>query len=102
MALTKKDLSQIKGVVHEEVEKAVETLAVIINKSFNVVRKQIELLDKKIEQINAEIRHINARLDTIEHDITEIRKRLVYRDEFEEVLMRISAIEKKLGLKSGK
>ncbi len=102
MALTKKDLSQIKGVVHEEVEKAVETLAVVINKSFNAVQKQIELLDKKIEQINVEIRHINARLDTIEHDIADIRKHFVYRDEFENVLARLSAIEKKLGLRGGK
>ena len=102
MPLTKKDLSQIKEVVHDEVEKAVETLATIVNKSFNVVQKQIELLDKKIEQINVEIRYINARLDTIEHDITEIKRHLVYRDEFEDVLIRLSAVEKKLGLRGNK
>lgn len=99
MALTKKDLSQIKGVVHEEVGSAVETLARIVNKQFGIVGKQIELIDKRIEKIDAEIRHINARLDTIEHDIAEIRKHFVYRDEFEEVLSRLSVIEKKLGIR---
>ncbi|OHA01050.1 MAG: hypothetical protein A3C12_00665 [Candidatus Sungbacteria bacterium RIFCSPHIGHO2_02_FULL_49_20] len=99
MALTKKDLSQIKGVVHGEVESAVETLARIVNRQFGIVGKQIELIDKRIEKIEAEIRHINARLDTIEHDIAEIRKHFVYRDEFEEVLLRLSVIEKKLGIR---
>lgn len=98
MALFKKDLAQIKGVVHDEVE----NLARIVAKSFEHVDKRLELIDKKIEQINVEIRHINARLDTIEHDIADIRKHFVYRDEFEDVLMRLSAVEKKLGLRSGK
>lgn len=102
MALTKKDLSQIKGAVHDEVEEAVETLATIVNKSFNAVQKQIELLDKKIELIGGELKHINARLNTIEHDIADIRKHFVYRDEFEHAIARIALLEKKLGIRSGK
>lgn len=102
MTLTKRDLSQIKGVVHGEVESAVETLAAIVNKSFNAVQKQIELLDKKIEFIEGELRHINARLDTIEHDLADIRKHFVYRDEFEDAIARIALLEKKLGIRSGK
>ncbi len=102
MALTKRDLSQIKGVVHDEVEKAVEMLATIVHKSFNVVQKQIELLDKKIGLIEGELQHINARLNTIEHDIADIRKHFVYKDEFEDAIARIALIEKKLGIRSGK
>ncbi|MBI2640879.1 MAG: hypothetical protein HYW91_03310 [Candidatus Sungbacteria bacterium] len=102
MALAKKDLSQIRGVVHDEVEKAVETLATIINKSFNAVQKQIELLDKKIELIDGELQHITARLNTIEHDVADIRKHFVYRDEFEDAIARIALIEKKLGIRGGK
>lgn len=102
MALTKRDLSQIKGVVHDEVDRAVDTLAVIVHKSFSAVQKQIELLDKKIELIENELRHINARLNTIEHDITDIRKHFVYRDEFENALSRILTIEKKLGIKGAR
>lgn len=109
MPLTKKDLSQIKGVIHNEVELAVEILAAVVNKSFSAVQKQIELLDKKVElvekeiqQINVRLKHIEARLDTIEHDIADIRRHFVYRDEFEEVVVRLAAIEKKLGIRSGK
>ncbi len=102
MPLTKKDLVQIKGVVHGEVERAVETLAVIVNKSFGAVQKQIELLDKKIELIDGELKHVNARLNTIEHDLADIRKHFVYRDEFENVLARLVAVERKIGIRSVK
>lgn len=105
MALLKKDLAQIKGVVHDEVENLARIVArgfEQVDRRFEQVDKRLELIDKKIEQIDVEIRHINARLDTIEHDIADIRKHLIYRDEFEDVLMRLSAVEKKLGIKIGK
>ncbi len=91
MPLTKKDLSQIKGVVHDEVE----NLARIVARGFGLV-------DKRFEQVDGKLGHIDARLDTIEHDIADIRKHFVYRDEFEDVLARLSAVEKKLGIRSGK
>lgn len=109
MPLTKKDLSQIKGAVHEEVEAAVDTLARIVNKSFLGVEKHLDLIDKRIElleqriaKIEVELRHVNARLDTIEHDISDIKKHFVYRDEFDDVLSRLSTVERKLGIRSGK
>ncbi len=112
MALLKKDLAQIKGVVHDEIENLARIVArgfeqvdkrfEQVDKRFEQVDKRFELIDKKIEQIDVEIRHINARLNTIEHDIATIIKHFVYRDEFEDVLMRLSAVEKKLGLRSGK
>lgn len=61
MALLKKDLAQIKGVVHDEIKPCTNCC-----------------------------------------DGADIRKHFVYRDEFEDVLMRLSAVEKKLGIKSGK
>lgn len=100
--LTKKDLSQIKGVMHEEVEVAVETLARVVNKAFQGVEKHLELIDRQIAKIDGEIRHVNARLDIIEHDIADIRKHFVYRDEFEDVVARLSMVEKKLGIRGGK
>ena len=113
MSLTKKDISQIKNIVHDEVHDEVENLARIVAKSFDGIDKRfeaidkrfdgidkrLELIDKRIEEMNAEIRHINARLDTIEHDISAIHKHLVYRDEFEEALARISILEKKMGIR---
>ncbi len=105
MALTKKDLSQIKEVVHDTEENLAQIVAKgfgQVDKRFEQVDKRLELIDKRIEKIEAEIRHINARLDAIEHDIADIRKHFVYRDEFEGVVRRLAAIEKKLGIHSGK
>lgn len=93
-----------------------EQLAVMVQRGFKDIDKRFELFDKRFElierriaHIEAEIQHINARLDhmdarlnTIEHDIAEIRKHLVYRDEFEDALARIAVLEKKLGVRSGK
>lgn len=102
MALTKKDLSQIKGVVHGEVENLARIVArgfEGIEKRFEQADKRFEQVDKRFERLDGHLLHIDARLDTIEHDITEIRKHFVYRDEFEEVLSRLSVIEKKLGIR---
>lgn len=98
MAVTKKDLSQIRGVVHDEVE----NLARIVARGFEAVEKCFELVDKRFEQVDRKLLHIDARLNTIEHDISEIRKHFVYRDEFEDALTRLTVVEKKLGIKSGK
>lgn len=105
MALTKKDIFQIKGVVHDEIENLARIVArgfELMDKRFEQVDKRFEQADKKIERIDGHILHIDARLNTIEHDITEIRKHFVYRDEFEDVLHRLLLIEKKLGIRGGK
>ena len=102
MPLTKKDLSQIKEVVRAETDKAVEGLAVIVNKGFQAVDKRFEQVDKRFEQIDTQLHRIDMRLDTVEHDISEIRKHFVYRDEFEHVIARLSAVEKKVGIHARK
>lgn len=102
MALTKKDISQIDGIVVTHMETLAQIVArgfESVDKRFELVDKHLELIDRRIEQINAELQHVNARLDTIEHDIADIRRHLVYRDEFEEVLARLSAIEKRLSMR---
>ena len=98
MPLTKKDLLQINTIVQTHVE----NLAEIVSRGFENVDKRFEQIDKRFEEINAQIEHINARLATIEHDTSDIRKHLVQRDEFEEVLTRLSAVERKLGIRRSK
>jgi len=88
MSLTKKDISDIKGIVHDEVE----NLARIVARGF-------EMVDRRFEKIEGHISHIDARLDTIEHDIVDIKGYVVHRDEFEEVLARIATLEKKIGIR---
>ncbi len=119
MALTKKDLNQIKGVVHGEVENLARIVArgfegvdrrfelvdkrfEQMDKRFEQIDKRFELVDKRFEQIDDKLLHIDARLNTIEHDIDEVRRHFVYRDEFEDALARLTVVEKKLGVKGGK
>ena len=65
-----------------------------VDKRFERIDKRMELIDKQLEKIDAEIRRINARLGMIEHDLADIKKHFVYRGEFEEVLARLTFIEK--------
>jgi len=98
MPLTKKDLLQIKGVVHGEVE----NLARIVAIGFGSIDKRFEQVDKRFDSIEIRLAHMDQRLGVVERDVAEIRKHFVYRDEFEDALARISFLEKKLGVKSGK
>ncbi len=95
MSLTKKDIGQIKGIVRDEVE----NLARIVAKGFEQVDKRFEQVDKRFEKIDGHLMHIDARLDTIEHDVVDIRGYVVHRNEFEEALARIAALEKKMGVR---
>lgn len=58
-------------------------------------------LDKRMDRIELKIAHIEARIAQIERDIAEIRKSLISRNELEDILGRISYIERKLGIISG-
>lgn len=66
------------------------------------VDKRFEEVDKQLSHIDLRLGHVDARLAMIERDVSDIRKHFVYRDEFEDVLARISNLEKKAGVKSGK
>lgn len=67
MPLTKKDVSQIKNIVHDEVESFEQIIAKGFqdfdkrfeqaDKRFEQIDKHLELIDKHIEEMNAEIRH---------------------------------------------
>lgn len=89
---------------------SVEELARITNRSFKELGGLMDLGFEKLTEavvsltkgVEQNFQHVNARLDTIEHDVAEIRKHFVYRDEFENVIARLSVIEKKLGIRGGK
>ncbi|MBI2450980.1 MAG: hypothetical protein HYV52_01410 [Parcubacteria group bacterium] len=112
MPLTKKDLSQIKGIVQSEIE----NLARIVAKGFESVDKRFQRIDERFEQVDKRFEqvdrrfdrledrvvNIDSRLGVIERDVAEIRKHFVYRDEFEDALARIELLEKKAGIKNVK
>lgn len=98
MAITKADISQIKGVVRSEVD----NLARIVAKGFEQVDKRFEQVDKRFDSLEARIAHLDARVAMIERDVAEIRKSLISRMELEDLMARIKYVELKLGIKSGK
>lgn len=59
-------------------------------------------VDKKFNVVIGRLDHLDARMDTLEHDVADINKHFVYRDEFESALDRILAIEKHLGIRNAR
>ena len=64
--------------------------------------KRFERLDARMDRFEARLAHIDARITVIERDIAEIRKELIPRMEIEDIMARLSLVERKLGIKSGK
>ena len=73
-----------------------------VDRQFEGVARQFDGVTRQFEGVNTRLDHMSARLGVVEYDIAEIRKHFVYRDEFDDALARISLVEKKLGIKSGK
>jgi hypothetical protein len=73
-----------------------------VDKRFETVEGDIKHIKNEIGHLKNEVGHLNASMTIVQHDIGEIRRHFVYRDEFEDALARIRLLEKKLGLKSGK
>lgn len=72
----------------------------LMERRFEQIEKRIEVIERRLELIDAHLMRIDARLDMLEHDVAEIRKHFVYRDEFEDALARLRLVEKKLGIKA--
>ena len=79
------DLARVVKKGFERVDKRFDE----IDKDFDEVDKRFDEVDKRIELLEARIEHMDARLRMIEMDIAEIRKNLVYRDEFERLATRV-------------
>jgi len=112
MALTKKDIGIISGIMEDGFEK----FAHVVAKGFAGVDKRFDDVDKKfvkidgrldgidirldgidvrLDSIDTHIEHIDARLDTIEHDVAEIKDDRVTRHEFAQLDTRVAVLEKK-------
>jgi len=131
MSLTRDDLNQIRGIVREIVKNEVEKLAIATAKGFEEVHnklgahdqrfdnhdkrfdsidKRLDSHDKRFDAVDSSHRHVMARLDTIEHDIADLRlmrkelreirtilDEVVTRREFEKLEKRVGQIERQLG-----
>ena len=63
---------------------------------------RMEKFEARLAHIDQRISHLDARAAMIEKDVAEIRKNIVYRDEFIDILSRLSYVERKLGIKQVK
>ena len=107
MVLTKEDQVYIADTVNN----AVDNLARIVAKGFEQtatkndmvgLKNDIVSLKTDIARLELEILEVKERVSYIERDTAEIRKGLISRVELEDIWARLSLVEKKLGIISGK
>lgn len=90
----------------------IDDLAVMVKKGFDhvtntmaskeEVNKRFDGVDANIKFLKGEISHLNASMTTVQRNVAEIRKQFVRRDEFDDLFGRVTYLERKLGIKSGK
>ncbi|MEK9175431.1 MAG: hypothetical protein AAB795_02440 [Patescibacteria group bacterium] len=73
-----------------------------INKRFDRLEGDMTQVKGDLSNLKGEVLHLNAVTTTIQRDVAEIRKQFVRRDEFDDLFGRVSYLERKLGIKSGK
>ena len=97
MVLSKQDVKEV-------VQEGVEELARIVSKGFEqtATKSDISRLETKIAKLELEVLEVKERVSYIERDTAEIRKGLISRMELEDIWARLSLVEKKLGIVSGK
>jgi hypothetical protein len=62
---------------------------------------RLDGIDLRLEGIDARLDHLDARVGRIEADVHALRDEMVHRREFEDVLDRVTYIDKTLGIESG-
>lgn len=79
-----------------------EDLARMVAGGFENVDKRFEGIDKRLDKLEGEMSHTNARLGRLETVVEDIQRRMVTRDEFDDLASRVKYIEMKLNIDSGK
>jgi len=102
--ITLDDLARMVKVGFDETAKKVDMDKRFeqVDKRFEQVDKRFDRLETRMDRFETRLAHIDARITVIERDIAEIRKELIPRMEIEDIMARLSLVERKLGIKSGK
>jgi tetrahydromethanopterin S-methyltransferase subunit G len=81
----------------------IEDLARMINEGFKTTatKEDIKAVNTRFDSVESRLDHLDARVGRIEVDVHALRDEMVHRREFEDVLDRVTYIEKKLGIESG-
>lgn len=73
-----------------------------IDKKFDAVDKKFDGIDSQFERVNQRLDHQSARMGTLETDVQSILQHGVWKQQFEDLFGRVSYIERKMGIRSGK
>ena len=81
----------------------IEDLARMINQGFKTTatKEDIRAVHTRFDSVESRLDHLDARVGRIEADVHALRDEIVHRQEFQDVLDRVTYIEKKLGIESG-
>jgi hypothetical protein len=85
----------------------IDNLARMINEGFKTTATKDDVtalrsaMNEKFDVVNSHLNILDARVGRIEADVHALRDEMVHRREFEDVLDRVTYIEKKLGIESG-
>ena len=85
----------------------IEDLAHMINEGFKTTASKEDIVEVRQEmqamegRLTTRLDHLDARVGRIEADVHALRDEMVHRQEFQDVLDRVTYIEKKLGIESG-
>jgi tetrahydromethanopterin S-methyltransferase subunit G len=81
----------------------IEDLARMINQGFKTTatKEDIRAVHTRFDSVESRLDHLDARVGRIEADVHTLRDEMVHRQEFQDVLDRVTYIEKKLGIESG-
>lgn len=98
-----RELTHFIGDQFKEVRKENKELTDFMSNQFQEVWKRFDRVDKEFNRVWDEFAHVHASSSSsIYHDVSEIRRNFVSRIELDDVLARLSLVEKKLKIKSGK
>jgi len=81
----------------------IDDLAKMINEGFKTTatKEDIRAVNTRFDSVESRLDHLDARVGRIEADVHALRDEMVHRQEFQDVLDRVTYIEKKLGIESG-
>ena len=79
----------------ERMDKKIETLAIQVAKAF-------EHVDKKFEGVQEDLLEIKTKVSSLDREVSSLKHRLVYREDFDDLAGRVKYLERKMGIVSGK
>lgn len=98
-----KKQNQKKIATMADVVQQIDELAVITSKGFDRVEERFEGIDRRFEAIDRRFVEIELRLDkiwlevgTMRRDVYDIKKEMIQREEFEQLVARVEFLEKRL------